>query len=108
MTKKIIDAISAVSIAILFGIAIKFAMWGESPRPPGHLSIDSKILVWDLVPVLFGFIWLLVRYANALRDKFQNVFGTWWKFAFGMCVFVIFGFLHSVDWIRALVLRISR
>jgi len=105
MTKKIIDAISAVSVAIFLGIAIKFALWGESLRPPGHLSIESKILVWNGVPFLFGFIWLPVRYANALRDKFQSVFGSWWKLAFGGCVFVIAFFLHNLDWIRALLHR---
>jgi hypothetical protein len=105
MTKKIIDAISALSVAIFFGIAIKFVVWGESPRLPGHLSIESKILVWNGVPLLFGSIWLLVRYANTLRDKYQSVFGSWWKLAFSGCVFVLFFFLHNIDWLRALLFR---
>jgi hypothetical protein len=103
MTKKIIDSISAVSVAIFLGIAIKSLVWGESPRPPGHLSIDSKILAWNVVPLLFGGMWLLVRYANTLRDKFQSVFGSWWKLAFSGCVFVLFFFLHNIDWLRALL-----
>jgi hypothetical protein len=96
MTKKIIDALSAVSVAIFLGIAIEAALWGESPRPPGHLSIESKILVWNAAPFLFGFVWLLVRYANTLRDKFQSVFGSWWKLAFGACVFALFFFLYNI------------
>jgi len=96
MTKKIIDALSAVSVAIFLGIAIEAALWGESPRLPGHLSIESKIILWDMVPLLFGFIWLLVRYAETLRDTFQGVFGSWWKLAFAACVFVLFFFLHNI------------
>jgi hypothetical protein len=103
MTKKIIDAISAVSVAIFLGIAIKFALWGESLRPPGHLSIESKILVWNGVPLLFGSMWLLVRYANTLRDKFQSLFGSWWKLAFSACVFALALFLHNLDFLHQLV-----
>jgi hypothetical protein len=97
MTKKIIDAVSAVSVAIFLGIAVRFALLGESPHPLGHLSIESKILVWNGAPLLFGSMWLLVRYANTLRDKFQIVFGSWWKLAFFACVFALAFFLHNLD-----------
>jgi hypothetical protein len=103
MTKKIIDALSAVSVAIFFGIAIRFVVWGESPRLPGHPSMESKILVWNGVPLVFGCMWLLVRYANALRDKLQSAFGSWWKFVLFGCASVIFFCLHQLDSIRALL-----
>jgi hypothetical protein len=74
MTKKIIDAISLAFIAVAIGVILRFSIWGESPRAPGHLSIESKILVWDLVPFLFGFFWLLFRYANALTTRFPFLF----------------------------------
>jgi hypothetical protein len=96
MTKKIIDALSAVSVAIFLGIAIEAALWGESPRLPGHLSIESKIILWDMPTFLFGFIWLLVRYAETLQDTFQSVFGSWWKFAFAVCVLALSFFLHNI------------
>jgi hypothetical protein len=105
VSQKIIDAISAVSVAIFLGIAVKFVVWGETPRPPGHLSIDSKIVVWNLVPLLFGSMWLLVRYANTLRDKFQSVFGSWWKLAFSGCVFGLAFFLHHLASLGALLFR---
>jgi hypothetical protein len=74
MTKKIIDVISLAPIAIVIGVILRFSIWGESPRAPGHLSIESKILVWDLVPFLFGFFWLLFRYTNALAARFPFLF----------------------------------
>jgi hypothetical protein len=75
MTKKIIDALSAISIAIYFAVAIYAVVWEESPRAPGHLSIESKIAVWSGVPLIFGGCWLIVRYAKAASEKFPLVFG---------------------------------
>jgi hypothetical protein len=75
MTKRIIDVISLASIAVFLGVGMSFAIWGESPRVPGHLSIESKIVLWDGAPVTFGVIWLIFRYANAAREKFPLVFG---------------------------------
>jgi hypothetical protein len=103
MTKKVIDALSAVSVAIFLGLAIKFVAWGESPRAPGHLPTESKILVWNIVPLLFGAMWLLVRYANTLRERFQSVFGSWWKIAFSACVFAFLVFIYNLDFLHQLV-----
>jgi hypothetical protein len=38
------------------------------------LSIESKIIVWDLIPFSFGFFWLLFRYTNTLAAKFPFLF----------------------------------
>ena len=75
MFKKSLDVISLASIAVVLGVAVWVAIWGESPRAPGHLSIESKIIVSEVVPVSFGVIWLIFRYANAAREKFPLVFG---------------------------------
>jgi hypothetical protein len=75
MIKKILDIISLTSLAVFFGVIIWLAIWGESPRAPGHLSIQSKIVVWNGAPFVFGGIWLLIRYANAAVERFPRVFG---------------------------------
>jgi hypothetical protein len=38
------------------------------------LSIESKIIVRDIVPFSFGLIWLIVRYTNALGTRFPFLF----------------------------------
>jgi hypothetical protein len=76
MFKKILDVISLASIAVFLGVAVWGAIWGESLHAPGHLSIESKIIVSEVVPVSFGVIWLIFRYANAAREKFPFVFGS--------------------------------
>ena len=75
MIKKIIDVISLASIAVFFGVAAWFAIWGEGPHAPGRLSLESKIVLLDGVPVTFGFIWLIFRYARAAVERFPRVFG---------------------------------
>jgi hypothetical protein len=75
MIKKILDVISLTSIAVFFGVVVWFAIWGESPRAAGHLSIQSKIIAWDVAPGAFGVSWLLIRYANAAAERFPRVFG---------------------------------
>ena len=75
MIKKALDVTSLASIALAVGVVLSFTIWGESPRAPGHLSIESKILVWDCAPFAFGFLWLLARYANAAAERFPRVFG---------------------------------
>jgi hypothetical protein len=75
MVKKVLDVISLASLAVAIGVILSFAIWGESPRAPGHLSIESKILVWDCAPLAFGFLWLLTRYENAAAERFPRVFG---------------------------------
>jgi uncharacterized membrane protein len=105
MTKKIIDALSAISIAIYFAVAIYAVVWEESPRAPGHLSIESKIIVWNAVPCLFGSMWLLVRYAKTLQEGFQGVFGSWWKLALVVCAGAVAFFLHNIDFLHRLVAR---
>jgi hypothetical protein len=51
-------------------------MWGEWPRGPGHLSLQSKIALWDGTPFAFSVIWLIFRYARAATERFPRVFGT--------------------------------
>jgi hypothetical protein len=75
MIKKILDVISLASIAVIIGVVVWLAIWGESPRAPGHLSIQSKILGWDAAPVVFGVNWLIIRYAKASAKRFPRVFG---------------------------------
>jgi hypothetical protein len=75
MLKKIIDVISLASIAVFFGVAVWLATWGEGPRAPGQLSIQSKMVLLDAAPVTFGFIWLIFRYARAAVERFPRVFG---------------------------------
>jgi len=75
MIKKILDVISFTSLAVIVGVGVWLAVWGEAPRAPGHLSIQSKIIAWNVVPGAFGFSWLIVRYANAARERFPRVFG---------------------------------
>jgi hypothetical protein len=75
MIKKVLDAISITSLAIVMGVGIWLAIWGEAPRAPGHLSIQSKIIAWNVVPGAFGLSWLIVRYANSAREKFPRIFG---------------------------------
>jgi hypothetical protein len=75
MIKKVLDAISLASLAAFLGVVLWSTIWGESPRAPGHLSIESKIAVWSGVPLIFGGCWLIVRYAKAASEKFPLVFG---------------------------------
>jgi hypothetical protein len=75
MIKKILDVISITSLAVITGVGIWLVIWGEAPRAPGHLSIQSKIIAWNVVPGAFGLSWLIVRYANAARERFPRVFG---------------------------------
>ena len=76
MIKKIIDVISLASIAVFVSVIVWLAIWGASPHAPGHLPIQSKILGWDVAPIMFGWIWLMVRYMNSAREKFPRVFGS--------------------------------
>ena len=76
MFKKVFDVISLASLAVFLGDALWVAILGESPPVLGHLSIPSKIAIWSGVPLTFGFSWLIVRYANAAREKFPLVFGS--------------------------------
>ena len=71
MIKKILDVVSLASIAIIAGAAI----WPEGPHAPGHLSMQSKIIVWVGAPFAFSFSWLIIRYANAAVERFPRVFG---------------------------------
>jgi hypothetical protein len=73
--KKGVDVVSLASLALFVGVWIWVATWAESPRAPGHISVESKILVWNGVPFVFGGNWLLVRYAKAATEKFPLVFG---------------------------------
>jgi hypothetical protein len=75
MTKKIIDVISLASVTVFLGVALWLAIRGEGPRVPGHWSVEAKIVVWDGAVFVFGFSWLIVRYANAARTRFPLVFG---------------------------------
>ena len=75
MTKKILDVISLSSIAVFLGVIVWAAIWGEAPRAPGHLSIQSKIVVWDAAPLALGVSWLIVRYAKTAVERFPRVFG---------------------------------
>jgi hypothetical protein len=59
----------------VIGVIVWAAIWGESPRAPGHLSIQSKIIAWDVAPGVFGVNWLIIRYAKAAIEKFPRVFG---------------------------------
>jgi hypothetical protein len=72
---KIIDVISLASAAVFFGVGVWLAIWGEGPRAFGHWSVQSKILVWDAAPFIFGGIWLIVRYAKTAVERFPRVFG---------------------------------
>lgn len=72
--KKGIDVISLAFIAVAIGVILRFSIWGKSPRALGHLSIESKILLWDFVPFLFGFLWLIFGYTNALAARFPLLF----------------------------------
>jgi hypothetical protein len=75
MIKKIIDVISLTSVVTLLGVVAWLAIWGEEPREPGHWPVQSKILVWDAAPFVFGGNWLIVRYAKTATEKFPLVFG---------------------------------
>jgi hypothetical protein len=73
--KKFLDVISLASIAVVIGVGVWLAVWGEAPRPAGHLSIQSKIIAWDVVPGAFGINWLIFRYAKVAVERFPRVFG---------------------------------
>jgi hypothetical protein len=98
MVKQVLDVISLTSLAIVIGVVVWFALWGESPRAPGHLSIQSKIVAWDVAPGAFGFSWLIVRYANAARDRFPLVFGSRGLLFYFVCFLGVLIFLEN--WLR--------
>lgn len=75
MNRKIIDAASLASVAVLFGVAVWLAVGGEGPRGADNLSIQSKIVLLDMVPFSFGFFWLLFRYGATAVKRFPRVFG---------------------------------
>src|SRR6185437_9482304 len=75
MIKRALDVISLVSVVVIVGVGIWMATWGEGPRALGHVSIQSKIIAWDLVPLTFGVNWLIIRYAKAAVERFPRVFG---------------------------------
>ena len=75
MIKKILDVISLTSLAVVIGVGVWLAVWGEAPRAAGNLPIQSKIIAWDVVPGAFGFSWLIIRYAKAAAERFPGVFG---------------------------------
>jgi hypothetical protein len=108
--KKGVDVISLAFIAVAIGVILRFSVWGESPRAPEHLSIESKIIVWDIVPFSFGFIWLIARYANALGRRFPFLFshdgrrGLLFYFAQFVLALAFFERLFAFpDWILALL-----
>ena len=72
--KKCVDVVSLVFIAVGIGISLRIKIWPEPPHAFGHLPIEAEILLWDLVPFCFGFIWLLCRYANPLAAKYPFLF----------------------------------
>jgi hypothetical protein len=100
--KKSLDVISLASVAVFLGVVVWFAIWGESPRAPGHLSIQSKIVVWDVAPLTFGVIWLLIRYADAAAERFPRVFGHR-----GLLFYFVF-FLGGVVLLERLFLVLSK
>jgi hypothetical protein len=105
MAKKVLDIMALAYIAVFLGVVVWVALWGESPRTPGHLSIESKILVWVIAPVAFGSMWLLVRYAKIVVERFQSVFGSRWKLMFSACVFGIILFFEYLASLKAPLLR---
>jgi hypothetical protein len=74
MIKKIIDIISLASLIAFAGVALWLAVFGESPHAPGHWSVQTKIVIWSGVPLIFGVSWLIVRYANAAAKRFPRLF----------------------------------
>lgn len=73
--KRFLDVISLAAIAVFLGVGAGVAVWGEGPRGPGHLSIQSKIVLLDGFPFAFGIIWLIFRYAKTATERFPLVFG---------------------------------
>jgi hypothetical protein len=107
--KKILDVISLASIAVVTGVGVWLAVWGEAPRAAGHLSIQSKIIAWDVILGAFGFTWLIFRYAKAAAERFPLVFGG--PGHHGLLFYFAFVFigglvlLHSVALISGWMLR---
>lgn len=89
MIKKLLDLISLTSIAVFLGVVIWLAIWGEAPRAPGHLSIQSKIVLWDVAPCAFGVNWLIIRYANATEKRFPRLRGLLFYFALALLGIVV-------------------
>jgi hypothetical protein len=102
MIKKILDVISLASIAVFLGVVIWGVIWGEAPRAPGHLSIQSKIILWDVIPCAFGVNWLIFRYAKAAVERFPRVFGHRGLLFYFVLVLI------SVVFLQRLVLTLSR
>ena len=57
--KGFLDVISLAAIAVFLGVAVWLAMWGEGPRGLRHLSIQSKIVLLDGFPFMFGCMLLI-------------------------------------------------
>src|ERR1700744_935135 len=76
MIKKTIDVVSLGSVAVPFCVIVWAAIWGESPRAPGHLSMQSTILVWDAAPAVFGVNWLIFRYTKSAAKRFPLLFSS--------------------------------
>jgi hypothetical protein len=74
---------------------------GESPRAPGHLSIQLKILLWDLAPTAFGVNWLIIRYAKAAVERFPRVFGRRGLLFYFACFLGILIFLQNMSKLSA-------
>jgi hypothetical protein len=75
MLKKSLDVISLASIAVFLGIAAWIAIWGDPPRSSKESKILIAVIVLEIVPVSFGVIWLIFRYAKVLTERFPLVFG---------------------------------
>jgi hypothetical protein len=73
MIKKIIDAIFLAALIAFVGVGLWLEVFGESPHAPGHWSTQAKIVVWSGFPSIFGLIWLIVRYANAMAKRFPRL-----------------------------------
>jgi hypothetical protein len=110
LVKKCVDAVSLAFMAIGVSIFLRVKIWGEPARTFGHLPIEVKILLWDLVPFSFGLIWLIARYANPLAARFPFLFSRAGRhgllFYFAQ-FFIGLVFLESLfalpDWILALL-----
>jgi hypothetical protein len=89
MIKKILDAIALTSVAVLVGDVLWAAIWGEGPHAPGHMSIQLKILAWDSVPVLFGFNWLLGRFAKIAVERSPRLMAQLTKILSGAVLFAV-------------------
>jgi hypothetical protein len=99
MIKRILDIISLASVAVLIGVLLWAAIWGEGPRAPGHLSIQSKIVVWDFVPIMFGFNWLIYRFAKIGLERFPRQLASFTKILVGIifCGLVVLSAVFALE-----------